>query len=129
MEARLGRKNPHGRSPRRIIEATERAGGLTRQLLTFSRREITRPSPLRPHRAIEELGGILARLIGEDIITQFDLRSTGTTLIDRTHFEQVILNVVVNARDAMPYGGRLLISTERSEERRVGKECRSRWSP
>jgi len=112
MEARLGPENPHVRYSRRIIEATERAGGLTRQLLTFSRREITRPSPLRPHRAIEELGGILARLIGEDIITQFDLRSTGTTLIDRTHFEQVILNVVVNARDAMPYGGRLLISTE-----------------
>lgn len=112
LEARLGRENPHIRYSRRILEATERAGGLTRQLLTFSRREITRPSPLRPHRAIEELGGILARLIGEDIITQFDLRSTGTTLIDRTQFEQVILNVVVNARDAMPYGGHLTISTE-----------------
>ena len=112
LEARLGDDSKSLRYSRKIIEATQRAGGLTTQLLTFSRKEITQPSPLQPDRAIRELASILSRLIGEDIETQLDLRSRGTTILDRTHFEQIIFNIVVNARDAMPQGGRVLIATE-----------------
>jgi len=112
LEARLGDDSKNLRYCSKIIETTQRAGGLTTQLLTFSRKEIMQPSPLRPDRAIMEMAGILARLIGEDVETRLDLRSRGTTIIDKTHFEQLIFNIAVNARDAMPGGGRLLIATE-----------------
>jgi PAS domain S-box-containing protein len=96
----------------RINDAAKRAGGLTRQLLTFSRREISRPAPLMPARAITDLATILPRLIGEDVEISLDLRATGTVIIDSTHFEQIIFNIVVNARDAMPQGGELFITME-----------------
>ena len=96
----------------KILDTTQRAGGLTRQLLTFSRKEITRPMPLRPDHAIRELAGLLPRMIGEDIEISLDLRSSAVVVIDQTHFEQIIINVVVNSRDAMPNGGQLFISTE-----------------
>jgi PAS domain S-box-containing protein len=96
----------------RINDAAKRAGGLTRQLLTFSRREISRPAPLMPTRAITDLATILTRLIGEDVEISLDLRSSGTVIIDATHFEQIIFNIVVNARDAMPQGGELFIRVE-----------------
>lgn len=95
----------------KILDTTQRAGGLTRQLLTFSRKEFTRPTPLRPDQAIHDLAGILPRMIGEDIELVLDLRSNGVVVMDRTHFEQIVINVVVNSRDAMPNGGQLYIST------------------
>ncbi|HYL93442.1 MAG TPA: PAS domain S-box protein [Alphaproteobacteria bacterium] len=96
----------------RIIETTQRAGGLTRQLLTFSRKEITQRGFLRPDWAIRDLVAILPRLIGEDIEIKINLQPTGTIVIDKTHFEQIIFNIVVNSRDAMPDGGQLCIQTE-----------------
>lgn len=96
----------------RILDTTQRAGALTRQLLTFSRKEITRPMPLRPDQLIQELAGILPRMIGEDIEISLDLRSSGVVVIDQTHFEQIVINIVVNSRDAMPNGGQMFISTE-----------------
>jgi PAS domain S-box-containing protein len=96
----------------KILDTTQRASGLTRQLLTFSRKEIVRPMPLETTSALTELAAILPRLIGEDIELVVDLRATGTVVIDKTHFEQVIFNVVINARDAMPDGGQLFIETE-----------------
>lgn len=95
-----------------ILDTTQRASGLTRQLLTFSRKEITRPTRLRPDAAIKELAAILPRMIGEDVELIADLRSTATVVMDKTHFEQIVFNIVVNARDAMPNGGQLLIETE-----------------
>jgi PAS domain S-box-containing protein len=112
LEAKLGDNESYRRYCNKIIDTTQRAGGLTRQLLTFSRKEITRPTPLQPDRAFRELAGILPRLIGEDIELVVSLRANGTVLMDKTHFEQIILNIVVNARDAMPGGGQLLIETE-----------------
>lgn len=112
LESRLGKNESYSRYCHRIIETTERASGLTRQLLTFSRKEITRPMPLRPDKMIAELSGILPRLIGEDVELLIDLRSTGTVIMDKTHFEQIILNLVINARDAMPDGGRLFIDAQ-----------------
>jgi PAS domain S-box-containing protein len=96
----------------KIIDTTQRAGNLTRQLLTFSRKEILRPVPLQTGEALQELTTILARLIGEDIELIVNLRATGTVVIDKTHFEQIIFNVVINSRDAMPGGGQLIIATE-----------------
>jgi CheY-like chemotaxis protein len=68
--------------------------------------------PLQPDQAIRDLNAILPRLIGEDIELILDLNSSGTVVMDKTHFEQIILNIVVNARDAMPSGGQLYITTE-----------------
>ncbi len=112
LQSRLGSNDVYRRYCNRVLETTERAAGLTRQLLTFSRKEITRPMPLRPDQMVRELSGILPRLIGEDIELLIDLRSTGTVMMDKTHFEQIIFNLVINARDAMPTGGRLSIDAE-----------------
>lgn len=112
LEARLLDDGKNLRYCRKIMEATQRAGGLTTQLLTFSRKEISQPASLQPDLAIEELASILSRLTGEDIEVRFELHSRGTTIIDKVHFEQIIFNIVVNARDAMPRGGQLLVATE-----------------
>lgn len=112
LEATLGRDENYKRYCAKIIETTQRASGLTRQLLTFSRKEITRPAPLKPDLAIRELASMLSRMIGEDIEMHLDLRANGRVVIDKTHFEQIILNIAVNSRDAMPGGGELFIKTE-----------------
>ncbi len=112
LEGTLGRDENYKRYCAKIIETTQRASGLTRQLLTFSRKEITRPAPLKPDQAIRELASMLSRMIGEDIEMSLDLHARGTVVIDKTHFEQIIFNIAVNARDAMPSGGQLFIETE-----------------
>jgi two-component system, cell cycle sensor histidine kinase and response regulator CckA len=112
LEAKLGHNENFRRYCTKIIDTTQRAGGLTRQLLTFSRKEVTRPTPLQPDQAFQELVGILPRLIGEDIELTVNLSASGTVIIDKTHFEQVIFNIVINSRDAMPNGGQLFIETE-----------------
>jgi two-component system cell cycle sensor histidine kinase/response regulator CckA len=112
LEAKLGANDGYSKYCRKIIETTQRGSGLTRQLLTFSRKEFTRPTPLRPDHVIGEVSGILPRLIGENIELLVDLRSSGTVLMDKTHLEQIIFNLVINARDAMPNGGRIRIETE-----------------
>ena len=96
----------------KIIDTTQRAGNLTRQLLTFSRKEIRRPVPLQTGEALQELTAILPRLIGEDVELTVNLRATGTVMIDKTQIEQIIFNIVINARDAMPQGGQITITTE-----------------
>jgi two-component system, cell cycle sensor histidine kinase and response regulator CckA len=68
--------------------------------------------PLQTREALQELTAILPRLIGEDIELIVDLRATGTVVIDKTHFEQIIFNIVINSRDAMPAGGQIVIATE-----------------
>jgi CheY-like chemotaxis protein len=81
-------------------------------LLTFSRKEISQPAPLQPSHAIRDLASILPRLLGEDIEIIFELDAAGAIVIDKIHFEQIIFNVAVNARDAMPNGGQLSITTK-----------------
>ena len=112
LESRLNQNETYRRYCSKILETTQRASGLTSQLLTFSRKEIARPAPMKPNKAIRELAGILPRLIGEDIEMVLDLKSNGTIVIDKIHFEQIIFNIVVNSRDAMPNGGQLTITTE-----------------
>jgi PAS domain S-box-containing protein len=96
----------------RISQAASRANGLTRQLLTFSRREIIRPCPLQPARVVRDLESILPRIMGEDIELSLELDAKGTVIIDPTQFEQIIYNLIANARDAMPKGGHLSIRME-----------------
>ena len=112
LESKLSPDQNYRRYCNKILDTTERASALTRQLLTFSRKEIIRPIALRPDHLIRELNSILPRLMGEDIEILLELNSTGTLVMDKTHFEQIILNIVVNARDAMPSGGQLHITSE-----------------
>ncbi len=112
LEAKLENAEGLRRYCSKIIDTTQRASGLTRQLLTFSRKEIVRPVPLQTGEALQELTAILPRLIGEDIELSVDLRATGTVVIDKTHFEQVIFNIIINSRDAMPAGGQIFVTTE-----------------
>jgi PAS domain S-box-containing protein len=112
LETHLARDEKLRNYCTKILETTQRAGNLTTQLLTFSRKEISRPMPLNPNHAIRELAAILPRLIGEDIEINLQLGANGTIVMDKIHFEQIIFNIVVNARDAMPSGGELTISTE-----------------
>jgi PAS domain S-box-containing protein len=112
LEARLAREEKLRSYCSKILETTQRAGSLTSQLLTFSRKEISRPVALNPNQAIRELAAILPRLIGEDIEITLRLGARGSIVIDKIHFEQIIFNIVVNSRDAMRDGGELTIVTE-----------------
>jgi PAS domain S-box-containing protein len=95
-----------------IHKAGERAAALTRQLLAFSRRQVLQPVVMDLNATVENLEKMLRRLIGEDIdlSTLLDRRA-GLIRADPSQVEQVIVNLAVNARDAMPRGGRLTIET------------------
>ncbi len=97
-------------------KAAHRAGTLTKQLLAFSRRELINPELLDLNEVAEDLKRMLARLIGEDLQLKASL-SPGMELVmaDRGQLEQIIMNLSVNARDAMPEGGVLEISTAMEE--------------
>lgn len=100
---------------RKILHTTQRASSLTSQLLTFSRKAVSKPVPLDPNQAIRELVEILLQpIIGPNIEIILTLEARGAVVIDKSHFEQIIFNIVVNARDAMPEGGELTITTKDS---------------
>ena len=99
---------------REVERAAERAARLTQQLLAFSRRQVMQPRVMDPNLTVRDLQGMLGRLIGEDVrlVTELDPEA-GHVHVDPGQLEQVIVNLVVNARDAMPTGGRLGIRTRR----------------
>jgi PAS domain S-box-containing protein len=95
-----------------ISNAAGRATSLTRQLLIFSRRQMVSPKTVALNELVWQLEKMLRRLIGEDIELQLSLDPrTGFIRADPGHIEQVVMNLAVNARDAMPNGGRLTIET------------------
>ena len=97
-----------------IRKAGERAAGLTHQLLAFSRKQVVEPQPVDLNEVILDSYKMLRRVVGEDIEMIIDLdRETGQVMADPGQLHQVLLNLVVNARDAMPTGGRLTLRTSR----------------
>ncbi len=95
-----------------IARAGARAGDLTRQLLAFSRQQVLQPKVVNFNQAIADMAKMLARLIGEDIeLKLLPGRGRGMVFVDPAQIEQVVLNLVVNARDAMPRGGMLTIES------------------
>src|SRR5262249_27795786 len=99
-----------------IYGAADRAAALTRQLLTFSRRQPSRPEVVDLNEVVSRLGGMLGRLLGERIAVRTRL-APGQVRVrgDRGQLEQVVMNLALNGRDAMPQGGTLTISTERGD--------------
>ncbi len=95
-----------------IRKAADRAADLTRQLLAFSRRQMLRPQPINLNDVLQGMRNMLGRLIGEDIRLELNLETElGTVEADPAQIQQVVLNLAVNARDAMPEGGTLLLET------------------
>jgi signal transduction histidine kinase/CheY-like chemotaxis protein len=96
-----------------IERAGNRASALTRQLLAFSRRDVVTPRVLAPNDVIGQLEGMLRRLIRENVELELDLApGAGPVRADPSQLEQIVLNLAVNARDAMPEGGRLVVRTQ-----------------
>jgi len=94
------------------LDAAGRASALTRQLLTFSRKQVLQPKPLQLNGVVEGTEKLLRRLLGSDVTVTVSLGAdTGIVIADPTQLDQVIVNLAVNARDAMPNGGTLSIET------------------
>lgn len=111
-----GLSQAQSESTREILTCVERAADLTRQLLLFSRREVFQPGTLDLNEAIHSTNNMLKRVIREDVEMQFRLVPGPLMLLaDRGMLNQVLLNLAVNARDAMPNGGRLLIETSTAD--------------
>ena len=99
-----------------ILKAGERAAALTRQLLAFSRRQVLEPRVLDLNEVVRNLSRMLSRLIGENIELSFSpAPDLWHVLADPGQLEQVLLNLAINARDAMPRGGRLTIETRNTQ--------------
>jgi len=99
-----------------VRKASERAASLTKQLLAFSRQQVLEPMVLEPNALVEDFEKMLHRLIGEDVELRLSLaRDTGNVLADPGQLQQVLMNLVVNARDAMPVGGKIILETANAE--------------
>lgn len=114
--AEFDEADPHRADIAEIQSAGNRAAGLTRQLLAFSRKQIIEPTLLDLNVIITDIRAMLGRLIGEDVKVILALPATLSVVkADRSQVEQIILNLAVNARDAMPKGGILTIETANVE--------------
>src|SRR5437773_450863 len=108
--------SPDRREINEVLKAAEHAASLTRQLLAFSRRQVLKPRVLDLNAVVGALDGMLRRIIGEDIDLVTVLQDgLGQVKADPGQIQQVVMNLAVNARDAMPKGGRLTIETGNAE--------------
>ncbi len=112
----LAGTDPHQEDLLEIRRAAERAGGLTRQLLAFSRRQVLQPRVIEVNGIVRTVDTLLLRLLGEDVQRRKSLApDLGLVRADPGQLEQVIVNLALNARDAMPEGGVLTIETANVE--------------
>ncbi|MBA3637923.1 MAG: PAS domain S-box protein [Acidobacteriota bacterium] len=112
-----------------IRRSAERAAALTRQLLAFSRKQVMQPRLLNLNEVIRNVERLLQRLVGDDIVLQLDLaRDLVAIRADPGQLEQVLMNLVANARDAMPDGGQLTLST-RNERAETAADTRPGLAP
>jgi two-component system cell cycle sensor histidine kinase/response regulator CckA len=108
--------NPAHRDITEVLKAAERTAALTRQLLAFSRKQMLEPRCVHLAGVLTDLERLMARLIGEDIRVELDVDApVGAVWVDVSQIEQVIMNLVVNARDAMPTGGVLRFTLSSAE--------------
>jgi PAS domain S-box-containing protein len=120
----LSASDPNRHSAEQIMKAGERAAALTRQLLAFSRRQVLQPKVFELNKLVASLSTMLQRLIGEDVELRLVLPpEVGRVSADPGQIEQVLMNLAVNARDAMPQGGILTIETS---NRQIGEEYTGR---
>jgi PAS domain S-box-containing protein len=121
----LSESDPRRKDAERVKHASERAASLTRQLLAFSRKQVLTPAIIHLNMVVADLSRMLPRLIGEDIDLAFvPGEQLAFIYADRGQVEQVLMNLVVNARDAMPEGGKITIETK--NERLEAKYARQR---
>lgn len=114
LSRKLPADNPIQKGVDEIRKASDRAATLTRQLLAFSRKQMMRPKPIVLNSVISDLSHMLQHLIGEEIELQTTLEpALGYIKADPTQIEHVLFNLAMNARDAMPQGGKLIIKTAR----------------
>lgn len=114
--ADVGQGDPRRADILEIQKAGTRAAGLTRQLLAFSRKQIIEPTLLDVNVIVADMRGMLARLIGEDVTIVVRLQpELAEVMADRGQVEQIVMNLAINARDAMPRGGTLTIETANVE--------------
>ena len=117
VRLQLGPEHPAGKHLEQIEEAARRAGLLTHQLLAFARRRPVTPRVFDANQRVLELDPMLRRLIDADIeLITLPARNVGAIRMDPVQLEQVIMNLAVNARDAMPEGGKLIIETASIDE-------------
>ena len=112
MLQRLERQHPMRKHAEEIGRAAERASALTHQLLAFSRKQVLQPRVLDLNEIVKGMEKMLRRLIGEDIELRTCYAANWPVQADPSQLEQVVMNMAVNGRDAMPRGGRLQITTE-----------------
>jgi PAS domain S-box-containing protein len=113
---KLAPEDPLRKDLQSILESGQRAANLTRQLLAFGRKQLLRPVVLDINKTLGEIEKMLRRLIGEDIeIVLVHAANLGKVKADPGQLEQVLLNLAINARDAMPHGGKLTIETANAE--------------
>jgi two-component system cell cycle sensor histidine kinase/response regulator CckA len=116
LQEKLQPTNPLRGSVDEILGAGRRAAKLTRQLLAFSRQQVLEPKVLDLNAVLKEMGNMLPRMIGEDIELSMVLGTgLGRVKADQGQIEQIVMNLTVNSRDAMPDGGKLFIETTNAE--------------
>ncbi|HVQ77894.1 MAG TPA: ATP-binding protein [Candidatus Binatia bacterium] len=116
VHRRLADEDPLKGKVEQILKAGERAAGLTRQLLAFGRKQVLQPRILALNDVVSSLQKMLPRVIGEDVeVVTFLAPDLGSVKADPGQIDQILMNLAVNARDAMPDGGRITIETRNAD--------------